>query len=123
MSISHGSAPRFPATAGSAVARSASAWRHTPQSTVTVQVTVTLQMLGGLVCLGLLSTAFGPSRHYSPSFANCPRRAAGWMSGGRWFTPPEGGRRVSALRESTVRTGLVHGIDDRGGTAERRLSA
>lgn len=40
MSISNWSAPRFPATAGSAVPRSASAWRHAPQSTVTVQVTV-----------------------------------------------------------------------------------
>jgi hypothetical protein len=47
----------------------------------------------------------------------------GLEGGGRRFAPPEYGRRVSALRESTVRTGLVHRIDDRGGAAERRLSA
>lgn len=97
--------------------RSAAAWRHAPQSTVTV----TLQVLGTWSVMGCCSERSGPSRPDSPGFASCPRRAAGGTSSGRRFALPRAAGRVSALHESTVRTGLVQRIDDRGGTAERRL--
>jgi hypothetical protein len=77
--------------------RAASAWRCTPQSLVNMQVmTVIPQVLSALVCLGCCSKRFGPSRPYRPSFAGCPRRAAGWRSSGRPVVH------------------RVHRIDDRG---------
>lgn len=40
--------------------------------------------------------------------------------GGRRFAPWSAAGRASALRESTVRTGRMHSIGDRGGTVEGR---
>lgn len=96
---------------------SAAAWRHAPQSTVTV----TLQVLGAWSVTGCCSERSGPSRPDSPSFVSCPGR--GCRRDERWSVvrTPRAAGRVSVLHESTVRTGLVHRIDDRGGTSERRL--
>ena len=56
LSLERAGLPR--ATADGPVPGSASSWRYAPQSTMTVQVTVTLQVLGVLVCLWLLHRVF-----------------------------------------------------------------
>lgn len=58
MSTSHPQRAALPRpTAGGPGPGSASSWLYAPQSMVTVQVTVTTQGLGGLVCLWLLLRA------------------------------------------------------------------